>query len=414
MTYDAVVVGIGVAGLTAALRLAEHGRCVLVVAKGVASTHLAPGRLDILGYATDGQRIERPAAALGAFLAERPDHPYARVGARTLRESAEWFRARLGYVGSADENLLLPTAVGAAKPTAVVPPNAVGGDVRTGGRFLIVGLQGLKDFFPALCAANLQRAAPVRARAVELHPPLGGEHDVNGLGFAGRFEDERFREAVVRELRITFAPGERVGFPAVLGLREAEGVWRELEERLRTRVFEIPTLPPSVPGIRMFESLRSALRAAGARIVVGDAVIRARTSGRRVDAVVAEAAGRTVEYSGESFVLATGGFASGGLELGPDGAARETVLGLPVAGLPPHGQRFSPEYLGEQPFARAGLAVDERLRPLGEDGNVVYENLYAAGATLGGAEPWREASGEGISVATGFAAAEAIVQSTAR
>jgi anaerobic glycerol-3-phosphate dehydrogenase len=37
--------------------------------------------------------------------------------------------------------------------------------------------------------------------------------------------------------------------------------------------------------------------------------------------------------------------------------------------------------------------------------------VHAAGATLAGAEPWREASGNGISLATGFAAAQAILES---
>jgi glycerol-3-phosphate dehydrogenase subunit B len=42
--YDAVVIGAGVAGLTAATRLAESGARVCLLAKGVGSTHLAPGR----------------------------------------------------------------------------------------------------------------------------------------------------------------------------------------------------------------------------------------------------------------------------------------------------------------------------------------------------------------------------------
>ena len=39
----------------------------------------------------------------------------------------------------------------------------------------------------------------------------------------------------------------------------------------------------------------------------------------------------------------------------------------------------------------------------------MYENLHAAGATLGGAEPWREKSGEGISLGTGFKVAEEVL-----
>ena len=35
MTYDTIVIGAGVAGLTAALRLADEGKRVLVTAKGI-------------------------------------------------------------------------------------------------------------------------------------------------------------------------------------------------------------------------------------------------------------------------------------------------------------------------------------------------------------------------------------------
>jgi glycerol-3-phosphate dehydrogenase subunit B len=406
---DVVVVGAGVAGLTAAVRLAERGRRVVVVAHGVGSTHLAPGRVDVLARDAYGQPVDHPIETLSAFLDAHPAHPYGHVGESMVAAASEWFRDRLGYVGSVEENVVLPTAVGAPKRSALVPENAADGDLRGGGRFLIVGLEGLKDFFPELCAANLQRVARVRTQAAELRLPLDGERDVSPLGFARRFDDERFRETVAREVRRWLAPGERVGFPAVLGLRDAPTVWRDLADRLRTSVFEIPTLPPSVPGIRLYDALCAALRAAGGRLVIGSRVVGARTSSRRVDAVVAEAAGRAVAYAADAFVLATGGFASGGLELSSDGEVRETVLGLAVAGVPASGERFSPEYFGQHPFARVGLAVDELLRPLDDGGSAAYENLHAAGATLGGAEPWREGSGDGISVATGFAAAEAII-----
>jgi len=44
----------------------------------------------------------------------------------------------------------------------------------------------------------------------------------------------------------------------------------------------------------------------------------------------------------------------------------------------------------------------------------VYANLHAAGAILGGAVPWKEKSGTGISVATGYAAAGAILAPATR
>ena len=50
--HDVVVIGAGLAGLTAAVRLAEGGARVLVLAKGVGATHLSPGTIDLIGYAS--------------------------------------------------------------------------------------------------------------------------------------------------------------------------------------------------------------------------------------------------------------------------------------------------------------------------------------------------------------------------
>jgi glycerol-3-phosphate dehydrogenase subunit B len=417
MTHDAVVVGAGLAGLVAAVRLAEEGRSVVVLAKGVGATHLAPPTIDVLGYSHDGAAIESPGRGVEALVNATPEHPYARVGMDTIERALDWWKARqLGYTGGLDANALLPTAAGAAKPTALCPATMAGGDLRAGGRIAIVGLRGLKDFYPRYVADNLARAARARGaavtvRALELDLPLDGERDPGGLGFAARFERPEFRDAVVRDLATLVAPGERIGLPAVLGVRDGERVHRELEERLHKTVFEIPTLPPSIPGMRLFEALKAALRRAGGRLFLGGPVVGAETKGRRVEAVVVQTAARRVGHRARRFVLATGGFASGGLELTPAWTVRETVLGLPVAGVPPPGEpRFLPRYFDRHPLGRAGLDVDERLRPLGPRGPV-YENLHAAGATLAGAEPHREASGNGISLATGFAAAQAILES---
>jgi len=54
------------------------------------------------------------------------------------------------------------------------------------------------------------------------------------------------------------------------------------------------------------------------------------------------------------------------------------------------------------------VATDAELRPLDADSQRVYDNVLVAGATLAGAEPWREKSGDGISLATGYRAAELI------
>lgn len=404
-------------GLVASLRLAEQGLRTTLVAQGVGATHLAPPTIDVLGYAPD--LVESPSHALPAFGAEYPDHPYARLSTQTVAASVGWFRERvpdLRYAGSLDENLLVPTAVGVVKPTALVPEAMAAADLRAGGRFVFVGLRALKNFYPAYLADNLGQVklpsgAGLEARAIELSEP-GGEADVSPLDYARRFEDPRFRDEVVAELLPRLQPGESVGFPAVLGLDAHHDVLQALRERLERPVFEVPTLPPSVPGIRLFRALREGLRRAGGRIMLGAAVIGARTGDGAVGAVlVRNAANRSTAHAARSFVLATGGFAAGAILVDSFGEVSETVFGLPVAGVPASGvPRFLPGYFDDHPLARAGLAVDDRFRPVDADGHPVFDNLFAVGATLGGAEPWREHSGNGLALATGFAAASEIVK----
>jgi glycerol-3-phosphate dehydrogenase subunit B len=396
--HDVIVVGTGLAGLTAATRLAEGGARVLVLAKGVGATHLGPCTIDVLGYAPE--RVENPGEAL-ARLGD--NHPYRAVGRDGVAAAIAWFadvmRPRYPYAGSLERNLLLPTAVGALKPSALVPETMAAGDGRDG--MLVVGLTALKDFHAPLLADNLTRGG-IAARAVELDLVPEGRADVNSLGFARAFDEPGFRAEVAAQLVARLGADERVAFPAVLGIADAPTAWSELRERLARPVFEVPTLPPSVPGMRVFAVLRERLRRAGARVILNAVVGGAERSGARVTAVHARVGLRDVTHGCDWVVLATGGFASGGLELDSRWRAHERALGLPVTGVPAS-ERFRPDYFDDQPMARAGVAVDRELRPEG------HENVLIAGATLAGAQPWREKSGDGISLSTGHRAAELIL-----
>ena len=114
---DVLVIGIGISGLTAALRCQEAGLKVTLLAKGVGSTHLAPGTIDVVGY--DPELVESPSEALPRLIDRNPEHPYASIGAQAVSRSLEWFAARFdgyGYTGSVDAN-----PVGAGRGPATLP-----------------------------------------------------------------------------------------------------------------------------------------------------------------------------------------------------------------------------------------------------------------------------------------------------
>ena len=407
--YDAVVIGAGTAGLVAGARLAEGGARVCVLSKGVGSTHLAPGTVDVLGYSP--ARVSSAGEAVEELAASRPDHPYALLGVDAVAEALRWFRSTVEsgplpgyrYVGDLEHNLLLPTAVGALRPSALVPETMAAGDASSGlGHVCVVGTRVLRDFHASLCAANLARAG-VSARSVEVEIEVD-RADQNALTLARRFDDSAWRAAFAARLALKLQADECVGLPAMLGIRDPHGAWSDLEHRLGRPVFEIPTLPPSVPGMRLYEILRSTLRGAGGRLVLGAEVVSCERDGSRVASVATRSAGHDAHYAAPWFVLAAGGFGSGAIELDSRWATHERVLGLSLRGLPAADEpRFVGDYLAEQPMARVGIAVDSSLIAEGA------ENVVVAGAALPGAVPWREGSGEGIALASGSHAAHLVL-----
>ena len=416
---DVLVIGAGLSGLVAALRCREAGLSVTVVAKGMGATHLAPGTIDVLGYGPD--LVENPGQELPGFCEANPAHPYARIGTAAIGSALDWFLQRFDryhYTGSLDTNMLLPTAIGAIKPSALVPSTMAAGDLREGARVLFVGLRQLKDFFPTLAAENVTSAklpsgAQVMARGVQIEPPTA-EADISGLAFARRFDDPDFRRAVVTQVKAHLDRDETVAFPAVLGVQDAHAVWAEMQDALGCPVFEVPCLPPSVPGIRLYEILSGQFVRAGGRMVVGAEAVGADIAGNRVASVLVRNAARVRPYEARFFVLASGGFAAGAIDMDSSWTVRERVFDLPVAGVPAvEDERFGPRYLGGHAMGRAGVSVDDSMRPLDGDGNVMYGNLAVVGASLGGSEPWREKSGDGISLTSGYRAAEAIIEASA-
>ena len=404
-----LVVGAGLAGLTCALRLADAGAPVTVLAAGAGSLQLGGATIDVLGYMPE--RVARP---LEAFPLLGADHPYGLLGAERVAAATRWLAERLPALdlrGSAGENMLLASAFGVARPTAIAPAAVAAGDLRRGGDLVFAGVRALKDFVPALVAANVARAdgVSVQTRAAEAEGSVGGEADVSPLGLARALEQAPVRADVIAALRTAVgrADGARIGLPAALGVDRHSEVAAAFSDALGAEVFEVPTAPPSVPGIRLYRALTAELRSRRARLIVGSTAIGPMRDGNRLAGLEARVAGRTRAFPAGAVVLATGGVAVGGIELATD-SVRETVLDLPLAG-DPGPVRYSPSSFHEHPIDRLGVRVDAHMRPLDSGRNVVHPNLYAAGALLWGSVPWRELSGNGIALASGVAAAEAIL-----
>lgn len=418
---DVLVIGAGLAGLTAAWRAACSGKRVRLIAKGWGSHYWGAGCVDVLGYSDPADELITIdlLSSLESMIKISPHHPYAISGLDNLKKAVNTFQdlcESSGYplCGSLEKNWLLPTALGSLRPTCLAPETMLAGDINNRLPMMIVGFERFFDFFPHMIAANLESQG-ISAQGIKLDlPSLRNRRTLTPRILAQYFETPEFRMEVIQVLKSklqgNFKTGQRfrVGFPAVLGLKNVAAIWQELQNQLDCQVFEIPGLPPSIPGMRLHQILFQAVQNQGGAVHEGMQVIKADCSAGQVKTVWSEAAARLKSHQADEFVLASGGFLGGGMICAPDGALHETIFDLPLKVLTRRADWFQNRFLvkGGHPLFCAGISVDSNLHPLNAQNKIQYSNLSVIGSTLADTDPIRERSLEGIALATGFAAGE--------
>lgn len=406
-----LVIGAGPAGLLAAGIAAQGGARVRVLAAGIGTTHIMPGWLGV----RRGSGGLKP--LLRTLITEQPEHPYALAGLDALEQGLAALRklvepAGLTFVGDLVGNFRLPTALGSEAQAAVVPASFAAGDLSDPAPMLIAGPAGWRDFYPGLCVENLARRGVSAHAATFALPELhDSKFDATAAGVARLFDRPDVRTRVAAQLRAELNGAARVGLPAVIGLAQHRAACDDLQARIGAPVFEIPTLPPSVPGMRLFNALKDALTRLGVPLLLDMEVTRGLVEGRRATGVVVPNPAREAVYRADRIILATGGLYGGGIASDHHGHLREKVFGLPVAGPDERGQWFDSQFIppagGEgHAIHRAGLRVDTHMRPLDERGAGTLNNVRIAGRLLAGYDPLEEGSTEGVWLATAYQAVQ--------
>jgi glycerol-3-phosphate dehydrogenase subunit B len=404
MRADVVVVGAGLSGLAAAAMLAEAGRGVTVVARGNGFTHWGAGAVDVLG-SVGGEETAAPAEALPKLPEE---HPYRLTGEQALRSGLDALvqvaeEAGLVYTGSLDANRGQVTALGTWRTTCLVPQTAA---QPLAGSVAVVGLEGFRDFSAELCAQGLRRAGLDASAATVPLPSWGHERNATAVELARAFDEQGFRDRVADAVARAAEGADVCVMPAVLGVRDGQVAWAELQARAGLPVVEAAIPPPSIPGLRLYDAYRARLERLGVRWMFGFPAVGVDRDGDRVAAVRADGAARQITIRCEEVVLAAGGVAGGGIHAHRDGSLTEAVANLPVEGFASRTDYVTDDFLAAHPLGTAGVRVDGDLRPLDGDGRVALQRVRCAGSLLAGHDPTTEGCREGVAVATAARLAE--------
>ncbi len=400
--WDLIVIGTGLAGLTAARTAAEAGARVLVVGRGIGSLALFGNSIDVLGEVPPGVNLD---AGVSDWIGTHPGHPYARTGWEGIAEALvafqELFPSPYRFVAAGLTNSLVPTGTGTLRPTYLLPITMRAGAGLVAEETLVVGFRGFKDFQGDTVSLHL------KCRGVNISLPRYGLEGLTALALARLMDEEPFRKSLGEAIRGQKAGEKRIGLPAILGLCDPAAVLEDLEGVIGARVFEIPMLPPSIPGLRIFNRFRERLIAKGATFLMGNPVTGVTVKGGRCEGIRVCNPPLETEYRAEQYILATGRFLGGGLWAEMDRIV-EPVFHLPVSQPAGRGDWFRERFFQPEahPIHAAGIATDRSLRPSGEGGAPLLTNVRVAGSILANHQSIEEHSREGIAIATGYRAAQ--------
>ncbi|ULH03487.1 glycerol-3-phosphate dehydrogenase subunit GlpB [Aeromonas caviae] len=424
MKFDSIVIGGGMAGLSAALRLAEAGQKTLLMASGQSALHFSSGSVDLLESEGD------PRAALPAFMAAHPDHPYSKVGMQNIEGSLADLQRHCAEEGlplmRQEHNHHRLTPIGTLKSTWISPDTcACVTDAPAPDAILLATLEGFRDFHPALAAANLAthaRFAHSRILTGEIRLPQLAQfsrnpHEFRSADIARLFDKQGpgqqdlladLAREISRMVQGCGVPGCRhIVLPACLSLGLVGPRLSELERRTGCTIKEVATMPPSLIGMRMQEALKRRFMALGGTFLTSERVLGARYDGDKVIGVHSQH-GEDQLFEADHFVLASGSFFSRGLE-SRLGGIREPIFDADVLSLAERDAWAGRRLFDHHPFMGFGVKTDERLRVL--RGGRPLTNLYGAGSVLAHYDPIKEGSGSGVAVATGWQAAGHILSS---
>ena len=409
MKFDTIIIGGGLAGLTAGIELSRKGQKCLIVSSGQSALHFFSGSLELCSLA------DNPYDAIASLGAE---HPYSKIGVERVQELSAGVKNFFKEVGATfkgvkDANHWRITPLGVLKRAwltldeyATFPST---GEIPWK-KVALLNVDGFLDFHTSYIAAGLAekgvetvvksvtlpelehlRNNPTEMRSTNIAKTLTG--DILGA-FAARI-NEHAKDV------------DAVLMPAVVGLTGCTEVVK-LREMVARPLYFLATLPPSVPGIRLQMMLKKHFQKLGGTYMLGDTVISGEFDNGVLKSIKTANHG-DMTFEADNFILASGSFFSKGLASTIDGVT-EPVFGLDVDSIAERAQWYKRDMFEAQPYMSFGVATDESFN-VKKDGQTI-ENVYAVGSILSGFNAMKEGCGAGVAMLTAMQVSSKILQSS--
>ena len=410
---DLAIIGSGMAGMAGALYASN--RNLSTVQFGDTSGFLyTSGLFDLLAVPSikESKTWDDPWAAIQKLSELATNHPYGKIAKEKINSAfTEIFNffnsAGLPYTAPADRNTKVITAMGTRKTSYGVSTSMLNGALAFQEKkpCLLIDIFGMKAFSAMQIKTVLKKewpqlhAAQIKLSDSEIKSEIYGEHLARSLDLkANRQEMIALIKAQLK------GDDESVGLPAILGVYNHLEVLKDFEEQLGVTVFEIPTMPISIPGLRIKEIFEKELKEKGVKQALQKKVVAIKALADN-SGYVLDIGKDTVEYQLQAkyILLATGRFLSKGL-IADRKQIKETVLNLPVYQPRDRDLWHQPDLFSQEGHLinRAGIETDDSFRAVDEKGTIINSKLFVAGSILAHQDWKRMKCGTGISITSAY------------
>ena len=359
-----------------------------------------------------------PWAGIDALVRDIPQHPYARLPGEDIQTAFEEVltflkEAGLPYIRRMDQNIGVITSLGNLKTTYCVPHTMWNGveALEKKPACLLIDIRGLKGFSARQIAAALKSEWPDLRTARVSFPDTDHLNEVYTEHMASALILPQNREKLARTLRPHIKDAQIVGLPAILGLYRTEEVLSDLQARIGVPLFEIPTIPPSVPGLRLKEAFERGLRTKGVNYLSQKRVLAVRHPADEYFEVDIGRTSTEQTVRSRGIILASGRFIGGGLHADRI-RIKETIFDLPVYQPANRTEWHRRDLLDTRGHLvnRAGVEIDDSFRPLNRSRQPAFRTLFAAGSLLAHNDWKRLKCGAGVAIASAFGAVKSFLR----
>ena len=403
MKSDVIIIGSELDAFVASIRLNELGFSTRIFSSGKGSLLYSLGNIKILNLIETNIEKKSP---FSLFDKLNLNHPYNIIGKENVKKSIDWFFGLNFFnrlkINQYDYNINTLSPIGLKIPCAGLYYKQICFNDIENKEVSIIEFDNYKDFHSELIAKSIKKIA----KSIEIikiqQPDVSKNSDSSSLAIS--FDNLENPENYFNSLKKRLNKNSSIViFPAVLGLNKYIKVIQTAEKILNKKCVEAPTLPPSIPAIRLNLDLEKEVMEHN-NLHKGSVISKAKIENNKC-LYLMDNFERI--FNADAFVMSNGGVLMGGIKVYSNGDIRENIFNPKIQNNNHLLKGKSSESLNA--LQTSGVLTNNKLNPFLDDDSII-NNVFYTGRNLANWNPSTEFSGEGISIASGWYTANNIAE----